>query len=126
MARSREVTVSVVLAIVSMTVVARQAWLVRYESLSRWKCGGFGMYSEPHYSEREVWANLRPCENDVVSSSAEHRRALKRAKVRPTREALASVRNTHSAPHCVASVEVWALQLTEDGLTRSLLLRAAF
>lgn len=39
-----------------LVIVARHTYLISTTSLTRWKGGGFGMYTEPHPVLRSLWA----------------------------------------------------------------------
>ena len=44
-------------AFLALSVVLFQLIRVYTEGLSRWKGGGFGMYTEVHYKQHEIWVN---------------------------------------------------------------------
>jgi hypothetical protein len=52
--RLRALAIPALLAAVALVQIAA----VETRGLTRWKAGGFGMYSEPHYSWTQVWVGV--------------------------------------------------------------------
>jgi hypothetical protein len=52
--RLRALAVPALLAAVALVQIAA----VETRGMTRWKAGGFGMYSEPHYSWTQVWIGV--------------------------------------------------------------------
>ncbi len=76
-----------------LAVAAYQMWRVEVDGLTRWRGGGFGMYSSVHYGESEVWIGFSRGEglNFVPMTTAgtvEARLLLPRCRVFPTEESL--------------------------------------
>lgn len=53
------IAVKYALPLLIITVAIHQFYMVYLHQLSRWKGGGFGMYSEMHPTDREVWIGKR-------------------------------------------------------------------
>ena len=53
------------LMVVALGIAAVQFWLSNTTPLSRWKGGGYGMYTEPHANDRTVWALIDLAEGRV-------------------------------------------------------------
>ncbi|MCU0389014.1 MAG: hypothetical protein MUE71_10445 [Chitinophagaceae bacterium] len=51
-------------------VFAAQFYQVHYHRLSRWKGGGFGMYSEVHPKHRQVWLDIDGKKTNILMDSA--------------------------------------------------------
>ena len=88
--RARSCELGAVFALVTLVALA-QIVLSTSTTFSRWKGGGFGMYSEPHpYSARSLWVQLRDANGatylrlsstdsrlaDVLSGLSKDRRAV--------------------------------------------------
>jgi len=74
-----------VVPIVALSVIAIQVFLVKQENLSRWKGGGFGMYSEPHYHMNEIRvSNLEIPLDSLIKQDPVIERSIKKLKSFPT------------------------------------------
>jgi len=73
-----------IVPIIALIVIAIQVVMVETNNLSKWRGGGFGMYSEAHYQQREVWINNTNIELDSIFKKDEQvELAVKRAKLLP-------------------------------------------
>jgi hypothetical protein len=59
-----------------LAVAALQMFLVEATSLTRWKGGGFGMYSEPHFLSRQIWFGHRTPGGLIFEPAPEQRAML--------------------------------------------------
>lgn len=59
MALNQKKIVKYFVPILMFLVAAFQLFQVNNEGLTRWKGGGYGMYSEIHYSSYEVWTTYK-------------------------------------------------------------------
>ncbi|MGY0408467.1 MAG: hypothetical protein ACWIPJ_08965 [Polaribacter sp.] len=80
---------SLIVPIISLIVIAFQMVIVRTDGLSRWKGGGFGMYSEIHFSQHEVWVNNTDFSLDsLTKNNSEVRLAVNKLKLIPSQKNL--------------------------------------
>lgn len=79
-----------------LVVAAHQMWRVERDGLTRWRGGGFGMYSCVHFEEHAVWGGMETPQGlrfsqIVVPTSPAARTLLPRCKAFPTPESLAEL-----------------------------------
>jgi len=78
-----------IVPIIALVVIAIQVIMVETNNLSKWRGGGFGMYSEVHYQQREVWINNTNIQLDsIFENDKEVELAVKRARLLPSKKEL--------------------------------------
>jgi hypothetical protein len=103
-----------------LATAAYQAYRVQVDGLSPWKGGGFGMYTTVHFDDFQVWAWWsrpgRPTRFAQITGpqSLEARALLSRAKVFPTSETLAELRD--HLPFASGAIQVWRPYLDPETL----------
>lgn len=73
-----------------LLVAGHQYYTCKYHNLSRWKGGGFGMYSEIHFGARDIWV-----ESDtgfysifVGAENYKYRSYANKARIHPQSDAM--------------------------------------
>lgn len=102
-----------------LAVAAHQMWRVEADGLTRWRGGGFGMYSGIHYSENALWIGVQTpagiqYQPFAIPASMEARVLAPRCTVFPTQESLEEL-----LPHLskkVRVVQVWRPRLDPETL----------
>ncbi len=104
-----------------LATAAHQAYRVEVDALSPWKGGGFGMYTTVHFDDFQVWAEWsvpgRPTGFAQITKPqrVEARALLSRAKLFPTSETLAELRE-FLPPFASGVIQVWRPYLDPETL----------
>ncbi len=96
--------------LVALLIIAVQLFMVSEHNLTRWKGGGFGMYSEMHFNFNEVIVNNLDMQLDSIKKSdtdiANKVRTLKRIPNTANLKELAQLIASHSLDSTI-TVQVW-------------------
>lgn len=75
--------------VIALIVITFQVVMVKTNQLSRWKGGGFGMYSEIHHGHNEIWLKHKTISIDSLAQKNKRLNAsIKRLKAHQTKNNL--------------------------------------
>ncbi len=114
MKRSSQYKFALIVPIIALIVIAIQVYIVKTQHVSKWKGGGFGMYTETHFVFYEVWINNKNIETDTLYENKTLRRAIKELKLTPNTKNLNKVANLfyEKSKKDTIKIEVWKPKTT--------------
>jgi hypothetical protein len=105
-----------------LTLVATvQLAVVEYRGMTRWKGGGFGMYSEPHYHQNQIWLGGMGPDGitysliEPLAQGPQLRERLIACKRRPTQACLRELRPV-LRNRGLRAIQIWRPHLDPDTL----------
>ncbi len=127
MALNRKKIVKYFVPILMFLVAAFQLFQVNNDGLTRWKGGGYGMYSEIHYSYYEVWityqGEIKEIKHDEkiegISSRRSRRLILKVKSFPNNRNLRALAKILKKDEGYPITIQVWKPKINIDNLSYS-------
>jgi hypothetical protein len=109
----KEIALKLSIPLFMMLAAGWQFYMVHTQQLTRWKGGGFGMYSEMHPQYRQVWVVLANDSSYWINNSTGHTKTWqnKATKLcyRPNKKKLTEFARQYAASHLLSEVtiQVW-------------------
>jgi hypothetical protein len=89
MKKKNSKTLNYIIPVIALIVIGLQVFMVETNQLSKWKGGGFGMYTEVHYVRNEIWVNdVNISLDSIVENNTEVSLAVNQLKLTPSKKAL--------------------------------------
>ncbi len=124
----KAIGIKLILPVLVLLVAGHQYYTAKNHSLSKWKGGGFGMYSELHFGARDIWVQSDSGFYSIFSGpeNYKYRRYANKARIHPKSGAMNKLAEYIKADQRLKKIRIQVWELVFDpenfSLTRNRLL----